>query len=331
MSQQTSCALVVGGDFVDLIRMEFQKTYLTAGGTKMKRDEINPILVGLLISLMFLSLAGCIPVELETIKISRHAALVIPTPRSKPLANKIPFDVGLYLNRDFMYFKVKRWKGVELWHHDNLRSQGANQFLLELNNIFRKVELIIQKPPFTKDIWEEKGKNLNAIIEPKIETFYFGKAFWPTWTWHAKIKYEIILYDMNRNIIFKRSVEGMGDVKGRIRYDEESAGAASSKAIEDAVTRATEAILASQELMAFVKANKGQCNQAISDFNKALEIDPRFAQTYNNRGIAYVSKAQYDKAISDYNRPLQINPRYAEAYNNRGIAHVSKAQYDKAI
>ncbi len=48
------------------------------------------------------------------------------------------------------------------------------------------------------------------------------------------------------------------------------------------------------------------------------------------RGIAYAEKGQYDQAISDFNKALEINPRYATAYYNRGIAYKDKGQYDKA-
>jgi tetratricopeptide (TPR) repeat protein len=47
------------------------------------------------------------------------------------------------------------------------------------------------------------------------------------------------------------------------------------------------------------------------------------------QGTAFVEKGQYDKAISDFNKAIEINPRYAEAYNNRGGAYHKKAQLDK--
>src|SRR4030042_2645097 len=58
---------------------------------------------------------------------------------------------------------------------------------------------------------------------------------------------------------------------------------------------------------------KGQLDQAISNFNKALEINPRLADTYNNRGVIYRDKGQYNQAISDFNKALEINSNYALA------------------
>ena len=61
---------------------------------------------------------------------------------------------------------------------------------------------------------------------------------------------------------------------------------------------------------------KGQYDQALSDFNKAIEINPRYVKAYNNRGIVYRLKGQYDQAISDFNKAIEINPRDAQTYNN---------------
>jgi len=76
---------------------------------------------------------------------------------------------------------------------------------------------------------------------------------------------------------------------------------------------------------------KGQSDEAISDFTKALEINPRDAHAYYNRGIVYNRKSQSDEAISDFTKALEINPRYAEAYKSRGSTYDDKGQYDEAI
>jgi tetratricopeptide (TPR) repeat protein len=77
----------------------------------------------------------------------------------------------------------------------------------------------------------------------------------------------------------------------------------------------------------------GQYDNAISDFTKVIEINPKYAIAYTNRGVACVaSKRQYDNAISDFNKAIEINPRDADAYLNRGVAYAQgKGQYDKAI
>jgi len=61
---------------------------------------------------------------------------------------------------------------------------------------------------------------------------------------------------------------------------------------------------------------KGQYDEAISDFNKAIEINSKYDKAYNNRGITYRLKGQYDRAISDFNKAIEINPTDAQAYNN---------------
>ena len=62
-----------------------------------------------------------------------------------------------------------------------------------------------------------------------------------------------------------------------------------------------------------------------------LEINPRDAESYNNRGKDYYIKGQYDQAIAGYNKALEINPTYSEAYNNRGVAYQGKGKFDLAI
>ena len=36
---------------------------------------------------------------------------------------------------------------------------------------------------------------------------------------------------------------------------------------------------------------------------------------YNNRGLAYAMKSQYDRAISDYNKAIEMNPKFTLTYN----------------
>jgi tetratricopeptide (TPR) repeat protein len=40
---------------------------------------------------------------------------------------------------------------------------------------------------------------------------------------------------------------------------------------------------------------------------------------------------KYKQAIADYNEAIDLNPRYAEAYNNRGIVYGHIGDEQKAI
>ena len=76
---------------------------------------------------------------------------------------------------------------------------------------------------------------------------------------------------------------------------------------------------------------KEQWDEAIAEYNIALEIDPKFTMAYNDRGIAYRWKGQHDQAISDHNKALDLNPRYVRAYISRGITYGVKGELDLAI
>ena len=68
---------------------------------------------------------------------------------------------------------------------------------------------------------------------------------------------------------------------------------------------------------AYDKAERGDHYGAISDFTKAIEINPSEA-AYYNRGNSKSDIKDYYGAISDYTKAIEINPQYAKAYVNRG-------------
>lgn len=76
---------------------------------------------------------------------------------------------------------------------------------------------------------------------------------------------------------------------------------------------------------------KGQYDKAISEYAKAIEIDPKYAEAYKGRGSGYTMKRQYNKAIEDLNKAIQLEPVNAEAKYYRGLAYAKTGQYDKAI
>jgi hypothetical protein len=53
--------------------------------------------------------------------------------------------------------------------------------------------------------------------------------------------------------------------------------------------------------------SKGEINQAIDSFTKAMELDIELPDPYNYRGILYGLLGQYDQTISDYTKALEIH------------------------
>ncbi|MFH1440728.1 MAG: tetratricopeptide repeat protein [Candidatus Omnitrophota bacterium] len=76
---------------------------------------------------------------------------------------------------------------------------------------------------------------------------------------------------------------------------------------------------------------RGDYEQAISDFTKAIEINPNDAHGYNNRGLIYEIKGSYDQAIADFNKAIEINPDFEGPYCNRGNTYFDIGNYDQAL
>lgn len=72
-------------------------------------------------------------------------------------------------------------------------------------------------------------------------------------------------------------------------------------------------------------------DEAIADFNRAIELAPDAPDPYLNRGAALEGKGQYRAAIEDYNRVLAIDPGDAMAYNNRGNAQAGLGDWGAAL
>jgi|GEM_PF-4217482 len=76
---------------------------------------------------------------------------------------------------------------------------------------------------------------------------------------------------------------------------------------------------------------KGDLNNAIEYYSKAISLKSDLYEAYSNRGLVYNDLGMYDKAIDDYNIALDNGVESAVLYNNRGLAYFNKGMYEEAL
>jgi len=79
----------------------------------------------------------------------------------------------------------------------------------------------------------------------------------------------------------------------------------------------------------FVKL--GQYENAIKEYDAAIEQDPGYVRAYFGKAIALKKMRRYDEAEQAYQKVIEIDPTMARAYFNLGILYRSREQYNKAI
>jgi tetratricopeptide (TPR) repeat protein len=72
---------------------------------------------------------------------------------------------------------------------------------------------------------------------------------------------------------------------------------------------------------------------ALVEFNKAIDIDPDFAEAHQGRGYNYYFEhaKDHDAALADINRAIELDPNNASYYEQRSIVHRDTGNLDSAI
>ncbi len=85
---------------------------------------------------------------------------------------------------------------------------------------------------------------------------------------------------------------------------------------------------------------KGKLNYAISDFNKAINFNPKNPLAYDGLGSTYLKQGDFDKAIKYFNEALSLNLKYnhsikhvefGENYLNAGLYKQAEYEFTQAL
>jgi tetratricopeptide (TPR) repeat protein len=68
---------------------------------------------------------------------------------------------------------------------------------------------------------------------------------------------------------------------------------------------------------------RGQSERALTDFNRALELQPNDPEYLAERGDTYTNLRNYDRALADYNKAIELNPLKPRFLIDRGVAYMS--------
>ncbi len=65
----------------------------------------------------------------------------------------------------------------------------------------------------------------------------------------------------------------------------------------------------------------GKKKEAIAEFTKAIEIDPKCVRAYLNRAMCYNETGMPKRAVADFSKAIELNPNDAYPYDQRAILY----------
>lgn len=71
--------------------------------------------------------------------------------------------------------------------------------------------------------------------------------------------------------------------------------------------------------------------QALADFDRAIELGYDAAHAYTSRGLFHAEVGNFDKAIADYSTALEKDPEEISPLINRAAVHMARKDYSAAI
>ena len=83
--------------------------------------------------------------------------------------------------------------------------------------------------------------------------------------------------------------------------------------------------------MLAARARAAALQEAISDYDLALQLNPRLVYAWFNKGNIYYEAGDYTSAIQCYSEAMKIDPDFGEAYFNRGLSYLRAGNRNQAF
>jgi tetratricopeptide (TPR) repeat protein len=83
-------------------------------------------------------------------------------------------------------------------------------------------------------------------------------------------------------------------------------------------------------LRATAKYMLDNVQEALTDYDNALSLDPYNAVIYNSRGNVKDELKRTVEAMKDYNKAISLDSNYTNAYYNRAIAHYNVQEFKES-
>lgn len=78
-------------------------------------------------------------------------------------------------------------------------------------------------------------------------------------------------------------------------------------------------------------ARSAALQEAVSDYDHALALNPRLVFAWFNKGIIYYGAGDYTSALQCFSEALKIDPSFGEAYFNRGLTYLRAGNRNQAF
>lgn len=75
----------------------------------------------------------------------------------------------------------------------------------------------------------------------------------------------------------------------------------------------------------------GRTSQAIGDVSKAIEISPDVGDYWQERGSYRTKLKNWDDAIADFDKSIELDASNVRTFNNRGYCHLQRGEIELAL